>query len=257
MVDLMARWIDFIIGLSIFIIGVSSVLWMISENSSRQIEKVGFGVTEKKLDYVRNFLNEGFGGREKLFDGEYSFEIFVNNSQPFYKNGSVSNLDNEMVIFDIGSMGFSPGAGSVSIKDENFDEVPYGVSGSQIYFLTNLSTFDEKKYVVYFDGMNSFSNDYSISSGSDNLTETKSFPRRVDVVHYNAMQNISSMNYSSARQIVGFDFRITVAGANGSSFWSYGEILPRNVNVGAWDVPVLFQDSTGRINKGRLVINAW
>jgi hypothetical protein len=262
----MSKWLDYVIASAIFLGGMMIIFGLVNNYIDVSSKNMEIRTLRAESEYIFSMMNNRMNissGPYNMSDlglmgNVYMFEIIVNNTRQFYKNPGQSTTDllNELVYFNIESLGVLDfDRNSVAVNDESQNHMNCEKSGSTYVFSADVKANSEKKYFVYLDIDSNFTARQETVTGSDNLTEEKFFIRPVGVLQYRSMQYISSLNYSGIRN--GVNFNISVVYANGTTFWSYGEGIVRNRDIVSNQNPVMFQDSSGRVNNGRLVVNVW
>ncbi|MFH1630879.1 MAG: hypothetical protein ABIA21_01490 [Candidatus Aenigmatarchaeota archaeon] len=258
----MSRFLDYVIAVVIFIIGVTAMFQIVSGYADRAMSDADLVTIRSNSEYLYNIVNSHESSETGVDDlwllgDSYQFEVVANNTQSFYRiHGSpLVDLSDEIVSFDMSSVG-SFDENSVSIFDsDNGEELFYSRSGNIYYFSTDIPSGSSKVFLVFFDRTSDFSSRSASISGADNITEKMYYPKSIDVLQYDRMQHVALINYSDIRGDLRFN--ISISYLDGVVFWSYGESLARNKNVVSLERLVIFQDSDGSVVRGRLNVNAW
>jgi len=193
----------------------------------------------------------------------YRFLILVNNTHQNYYNQSmnVTNLTNELISFNYTILGFPKmDYKSTAIYDENSSTVSYQISGDNITFKTNLNVNQSKWFTVYFDDDSIFEDRSTAITGTNNISE-KTYPvEEIELLQYRKLMDLSSSNYTAVKNMsaVNNNFRIRLFDTNTSTyFMTFGDDVPRHSNIVALQRYMLFQNETGGIRNGKMIVQVW
>ena len=192
----------------------------------------------------------------------YKFYILINNTAGFLRNQSdpVRNITNEVVRFNI-SHYIDADLNSVVVYDDFNRSVTYERAGSNFSFIVNVNASQARWYTVYADDDSArFIGPTNTVSGVDNLTETVYVPEKINVIQYDKIAQVNVTNASHIKSGMGFEsmFRISLQDLDTNvTVFDYGEIVPKTGNVVSLQRFVLFQNATGGIRKGKMIVKVW
>ncbi len=265
--------IDFIIAIAVFIVVFAVVVQTITAffttvESTSQTEVL----TAHALSLLGvadfEFTPAGWNGtgdvqRIGLSTRSYRLEIIMSNNQSFLINQSqsVTDLSNELVSFNYSDMGFSGIDVNSTVIYDGSTEVPYQINGSAITFRRDISANAIKVFILYFDDDSNFSSRSTNITGSNVIGETIYPAYPLTVVQHKKLQALNSSNYSAVMpSLQGRDFRITLYNTEVSPntvFFEYGGEVSRAENVVSVQRYALFQNSTGGVIDGKIVVQTW
>lgn len=270
--------LDFMISIGIFfvvfsfiILGVTSYLTNVKDT----IDIVTLRTEAFSLlrSAETDFLPSGWNGtgnvsRIGLATTVKRFRIYVNNSKPFYINQShnVTNLDgtefgSEIVRLNLSQLGFQGhDFNSTAIYNTANVSIPFQRDADNISFTVSINAFSVTYFTVYIDDDSNFTGASSSISGSDTINELAAAPEKVEALQYNKVQRLNVSAYTAVKNStkVRSNFNIIVKDiVTGAVFIDYGDIVARSSNVVSLEKLVLFQNSTGGIRKGQLLVRTW
>jgi hypothetical protein len=193
----------------------------------------------------------------------YRFLILVNNTNPFYYNQSLdaTDLTSELVSFDYTLLGYTGSDyKSTKIYDSNNNPVSYQINGTTISFATNIVANESKLFTVYFDDDSSFEDGSVAVTGSNYINETLYPIERIDLVQYEKIYALGNADYSAVRNGTNTtnNFRIRIQDyGTGSYILTFGDNPPRSGDVIALQKYIVFQNITGGIRSGKLIVQVW
>ncbi len=270
--------LDFMISIGIFfvvfsfiILGVTSYLTNVKDT----IDIVTLRTEAFSLlrSAETDFLPSGWNGtgnvsRIGLATTVKRFRIYVNNSKPFYINQShnVTNLDgtefgSEIVRLNLSQLGFQGhDFNSTVIYNTANVSIPFQRDADNISFTVSINAFSVTYFTVYIDDDSNFTGASSSISGSDTINELVTAPEKVEALQYNKVQRLNISAYTAVKNStkVRSSFNIIVKDiVTGAVFIDYGDTVARSSNVVSLEKLVLFQNSTGGIRKGQLLVRTW
>lgn len=259
----MASQTDYIIAVGIFLIIFASFLQMSTEyfktvRQTTHVETLRADALELLGAADRPFVaeewrNESIGIATRAF----RFSIIVDNSAAFLNNQShsVTALDDELVSFNIT---LPLDNGSISIYDDEGDYVPYMLQGSNLTFSTEISANSVKNFTVYFDDDSNFTSRSATVTGGNNISETALNPEEITVIQHRKYQILNASIYDDLRNVstIISDFNIELID-NQTVIFSLGPETPRAGDVVALEKYVVYQNATGGIRNGKIVVRTW
>jgi hypothetical protein len=192
----------------------------------------------------------------------YRFYIKINNSIDYRKNQTVSDTDieDELVSFNLTEIFGKADKFSVNIVDNQSTPVPFQVSSDNITFTANVSVNQAAWFTVIFDDDSFFPNPSVTVSGSDNLTETFTAWERIDIMQYEKIRQLNLSNYTFVKNttnaVNNFNIQISDVSTN-DTISSLGPLPPKRGDVTALDRFIVYQNSTGGIRQGKIVVKTW
>ncbi|MBI5347017.1 MAG: hypothetical protein HZB66_00205 [Candidatus Aenigmarchaeota archaeon] len=263
----MATQIDFIVAAGVFILITGFVLFFTTDYL--ETIRTSVKIAELRSDAMsllsladRDFEYAPQTTRIGLHSYAYRLWILVNNTQENLVNQSLApiRLENELVTFSYAQLGFgSVDYNSTAVYENGTHEIARQVSGNTVSFSTAIDASEEKWFLVYFDDDSNFTRSSDNVSGSSNITE-KIFPvYKISLVQYKKIQTVESLGYESLRNTTGAkNFRITITDISDSqNILDFGGTVPKEANVVALDRRVIFQNETGGIRSGDLIVKIW
>ncbi|MBI4019087.1 MAG: hypothetical protein HY364_02440 [Candidatus Aenigmarchaeota archaeon] len=199
----------------------------------------------------------GIGGKA------YRLTVLLNNTASNYFNPGVSaaQLDAELVSIDYASLGMSGiDVNSTAIYNESGGPVSYSIAGTNITFSTPASANEARWFTIYFDDNSNFSNRSSAVSGNNNVSERIYYAEEINLLEYQQIQRLQNSQYSDVRNSTGSksDYMIEIVNAQtNSTYISFGNSAPTRGTVVSLERPVMFQNSTAAVMKGRLIVKTW
>lgn len=270
--------IDYIISLGLFLVVFAFIVFGTSSyfvNIKDTIDVVSLRTEAFTLLRLSDsdFTPAGWNGTSNISRIGLSttvkrFRVYVNNSKPFYINQSlnVTNLDgteqgSEIVRLNLSQLGFQGhDFNSTAIYNTANVSIPFQRNADNISFVVSINAFSVTYFTVYIDDDSNFTGASSSISGSDTLNELVMAPEKLEVLQYSKIQRLNQSVYSfvknSTKMRGDFSIRITDAVTN-NAFIDYGGTIPRSGTVISLDKFVLFQNSTGGIRKGKLLVRTW
>ncbi len=262
----MATQIDYIVAAGVFILVIGFVLYFATDYlTSMRTSMSIMGLRSDAISLLslaeREFENStGDVKRIGLSTNAYRFWILLNNTQPNLVNQSLtpSDLSNELVEFNYGQMGFSANPQSTSIY-ENGTEIEREINGDTVSFVSDVDSEEEKWFAVYFDDDSNFTGSSGTVSGTNDVVEKIFAVEKISLIQYKKIQYLGSLNYEALRNTTGVkNFRITIAdNSDDENILDYGGTAPREGNVVSINRYVLFQNETGGIRNGNLIVKVW
>jgi hypothetical protein len=245
----MSMQIDYIVAAGIFILVVGSAIYFATNNLTNVEDEAKL----MKLKAAAQVLLSGefdvnISQRPDLFGDIRSFYVLVNNTKQNYLTGEDAiDLEAELVVINFSTLGFD-----YNINSTYIDNILYEIVADTVRFNISLNANESKWVRIYFDETN-FTSRTKTVAGVNNLTEriypVYSFP----VVKWNKLLILNQTDYTEMKKFVGFDFNLTVYGAE---IFSYGSSAKKG-DVVALEKPVLVQNSSGSITDGRVVVQVW
>ncbi len=197
-----------------------------------------------------------------LGSSTYEFYIIVNNTLQYARNQTapVVTIASENVIFNYTDLGYKVNVPSTMIYEEGGPVVPYSISGNTITFSTAITAGTAKYFTVYFDDDSNFAERTSTVTGVDNLTESIGHIQAFPLVQYRKLLLLNNSNYMAVINATGLprDFNMQLIDTGTSvAIMNFGPSAPPSGNVVAFQRYTLYQNSTGDIKRGRLLIQSW
>lgn len=265
--------IDFMLSLGVFFVVFAFIVFGVTSYFTNVKDTIDIvTLRTEALSLLRlaetDFSPSGWNGtgnisRIGLSTTVKRFRVYVNNSKPFYNDqtASVTDLGTEIVRLNLSQLGFQRhDFNSTVVYNSANVSVPYQRDADNISFVANVNAFAVVYFTVYIDDDSNFTGSSSSISGIDNLSETVTATENVGVLQYNKIHRLNISSYSSVKNstLVRSDFAIRITDADTNRvFIDYGGIVPRSANIVSLDRLVLFQNSTGGIRKGRLLVRTW
>lgn len=265
--------IDFMISLGLFFVVFAFIIFGMTSYFSNVKDTVDIvTLRTEALSLLRlaetDFHPSGWNGtgnisRIGLSSPAKRFRVYVNNSKSFYtdQTASVTDLGSEIVRLNLSQLGFrGHDFNSTVVYSSANVSIPYQRDTDNISFVASVNAFATTYFTVYVDDDSNFTGSSSSVSGLDNLSETITAPESVDVLQYNRIHRLNVSSYSAVKNstLIRSDFSIRITDTDsGSVFMDYGAVVPRSLNIVSLDRMVLFQNSTGGIRKGRLLVRTW
>ncbi len=264
----MATQIDYMIAAGIFILIIGFVLhfttgYLADMRTSMSVTDLRSGALSLLSVSSRDF--ETFNGETKrigLASDAYRFWILMNNTKQNLVNTSMDaqNLENETIQFNYSQMGFGGiDYNSTVIYENGTVEIQRQLDRESVTFKANIGINESKWFLVYFDENSNFTMSTQTISGTNSVRE-KFFPaHKVSVVQYRKIQQLTSMDYEHLRNTTGIEnFRITISDLSDSqNIADYGGSLPKEGNIVSLGRRIVFQNQSGSIRNGNLVIRVW
>ena len=197
-----------------------------------------------------------------LQNNAYEFYIIVNNTLQYARNQTapVVSIVSEKVSFNYTDLGYGANVPSTAIYEDNGSVVPYSISGNTITFSTQISSGTAKYFTVFFDDDSNFAERTSTITGVDNLTESIGHIDKLPVIQYRKLLLLNNSNYFTVKNATGLprDFEIKLIDTGTSvNIIDFGATPPPNGNVVAFQRYGIYQNSTGAIRRGKLLIQSW
>ena len=193
----------------------------------------------------------------------YRFAVLVNNTASNYLNAGVTATDlaSELVSVYYSSIGMAGiDVNSTSIYDEAGNPVNYSMAGDNVTFLASLSAGEAKWFTVYFNDNSNFTNRSAPVSGANNLSETIYYPEEINLLEYRLIQRLQNSQYGAVKNSTGLknDFNIEIVNAQiNATYILFGDSAPLRGNVISLEKPIVFQNSTAALIRGKLIVRAW
>lgn len=213
-------------------------------------------------EIMNNYNHGSLLRRMGLKTNAYRFFILVNNTKQFYYNQSlnVTYLTNELVSFNYTDLGYVHDIKSTKIYDLNGTSVLYQINDTMITFATNIDVNESQWFTIYFDDDSSFKDSSTIVTGSNYVNETLFPIERIDIVQYKKIAALDDTVYSIVKNATNTtnDFRIRIQDIGTASYvMTLGAIPPRSGDVVALQKYIVFQNATGDIRNGKLIVQVW
>lgn len=244
----MANQLDYIVAAGIFIIVVASVILFSTNHLTSSEGEVDLMVLRSKAlsivegGYAKENINSSLV--PDIFSKAYHFVILVNNTN--------NTLNNEEVYFNFTEMGHADCDFNSTAIYDNGTELPYQIDNDRVKFLIDIGKNESKYFDVYFDDNSNFTDKSVVLNGVDNLTE-KIYPvNEINLVQYKKIQELNSTGYDEMSKNIGSDFKIMI-----EDLFSFGSTVPRKSNVVSLRRYVIYQNKTGSINNGEVIVNVW
>lgn len=264
--------IDFIISLGLFLVVFAFVMFAATSYFAG-LKDASDIVTlrTEALSLLRlsesDFSPSGWNGttnisRIGLAKKAKTFRVYINNSKPWYINQSLNVTDlTEIVRINLSLFGLTRhDFNSTSIYSTANASVPYQRDADNISFSVSVNALAVTYVTVYIDDDSNFTGSSSSVSGGDDLNELVMPAENIGILQYNKIQRLNQSSYSfvknSTMSAADFSIRITDY-VTGQTFVDYGGIVPRSGNVVSLEKLVFFQNSTGGVRKGRLLVRTW
>lgn len=263
-----ATQVDYVIALGIFIMAFGLIVTLTTDyyTNVTEISKIvvlrsgaidmmdSLGREPLPLQWTTGPDVLGLGG------SAYSFYILVNNTSPHYNNTGVTaqNLSGELVSFNYSQLSID--VNSTVIYNETGHIVPYNMSGNIITFNVSVNAGEVKWFTVYYDDTSNFTARNISIQGANNLTE-KIYPaREIAVIEYREIQKLQNAAYTSVKSSIGMKDEFSVEVFNtvtNETFMAFGGTAPTRGNVISLERPVVFQNSTAAIIRGKIIVKVW
>ena len=185
----------------------------------------------------------------------YRFYILVNNTDP------INNLTNELVTFNFTEIGFEyADYNSTMIYNQTNFSIPYQLNNSLVTFRTNLLNSESKLFTIYFDEDSNFTSKSTTILGNYTISKTAFAIEEISILQYNQINKLSNSNYTKMRNSTGVkhDFHIKIYDTIiNQTDLDYGKEVPKRGDIIALERYIVFQNSTGGIRNGKLIIQVW
>ncbi|MFH0832699.1 MAG: hypothetical protein V1900_03210 [Candidatus Aenigmatarchaeota archaeon] len=192
----------------------------------------------------------------------YRFYILVNNSAGYRINASegINNIEDELVRFNLSSLGYTIDLNSIAIYDEYKNPIGYQRNGDNITFAVSINASQSIFFVVYFDDDSNFTSSSAAVSGSNNITETIYPVERFSLLQYRKILKLNASTYATVKGNCDIenDFNIQIYDTDrNQTYVSYGGASSRAGNIVALSRYVVFQNASASINNGKLTVKVW
>lgn len=192
----------------------------------------------------------------------YRFYIYVNNTQQYWYNSSVSprNIANELIKVNYTDLGLGVNPSTTAFYDDNGNPTPYEISGTIVTAKTTITPNSDKTFTIYVDDDSNFREQTTTISGTDNLSEVITQPQAIPIVQYKKILFLNNSNYTRIKNATQLsrDFAVRLVNANTSVVeLNFGPSPPPSGSIVALRRFTLYQNSTGGIKKGRLTVQVW
>lgn len=269
-----ASSIDYVIAFGIFIVFLGLIMSLVTDYfaGTNKISKITV-LRGEALDLLNSLEKKPVpggwsGGPYVLGAGgkAYRFYIVVNNTALNYLNAGITAeaLTRENVSFSYTRLGFSDiDINSTMIINETGGRVAYNVTNTTITFSVPVQLSEERLFTVYFDDDSNFT-DYSAAvtgaSNNENLTE-KIYPaQEIPVIEYREIQRMQNAVYSAMKNATGIknDFSIEIFNSEtNATYVTIGADVPKRGDIVALERPVMYQNSTAHVIRGKLIVKVW
>lgn len=253
---------DFIIATGVFIGVFGLIVFMLTSYlSTIRIETQSLDLKSESFSLFslteRNFSNTKLGLKTDI----YRFYVIVNNSGSYWidQSKTVADLTDEIVNINFSDYGLRKDINSTIIYAEDGTIVNYEItSADNISFLVSINTNTVKTYTIYFDDDSNFTSRSVSISGTNNLTEKVMQTEKINAIQFKSLQQLNSTDYVTLKNNLGVknDFRIKLVD-NSTNIFEYGANVPRSGDVVALQRYVIYQNSTGNINSGRIIVQTF
>lgn len=252
---------DFIVAAGIFIAVFGLVVFMLTSYlSTLRIETQSLDLRADAFSLVSMTERNSSPIKLGLKTDIYRFYVVVDNSQSFRKNQTnpIGDLTDEIVNINFSDYGLNKDINSTIIYAENGSTVDYQITTPEnISFSVNVQANSAKTYTVYFDDDSNFTSRSVSVSGTDNLTEKVMQIEKINAIQFRSLQALNATNYTTLKNRLGItnDFKLKLIDV--STVFEYGSNVPRSGDIVSLQRYVIYQNSTGGINNGRLTVQAF
>ena len=238
-----AIFLSAFVGTTIFVTDYASNLSAETEIASMRAYAISLLDLSDRQAFGTKISEQGIGTR--------AWRTYVSVTSP----GEDSNEVTKFRFLDVGFPAATTDYNSVAVYSSPGygNSIPFSRFADEVSWASPVSS-GTNIFMVWFDDDSSFPDRSTGISGSDNLTQTVWRPEQVWVVQHNALQSLSAVSYSSAKEA--YNFRIRLIEGNTTAF-SFGQVPTPSQNIIVASKPVLYQRSNADIGLAQMVVEVW
>lgn len=266
----MASQIDYMIAASIFLVVFAFMVNFVTNYYADIRTTVVISSMKSQALSLLSIADFGFEPdssqpeRLGLKSNAYRFLIVVNNNQSYLINQSESviNRGNELVSFNLTTMGFTNSDyNSTVIYDlsTNFT-VAYQRNTDLIRFNISINANQLKSFTVYFDDDSNFTGTSITVTAGNNITERIYPVEEISLIQWKKLNELTQLSYGSVKNYTSlqYDFNILLTDVStGNTIMEYGDPLPGRGTVVSVERMVLYQNSTAGIGTGKIIVRVF